>query len=122
MNAMEVARAWDGALREGDWAAARALLADEATYTAPGAPEGQRSDCLTPDAIVAFLRDAKGKVPDAEVLNWTDKGHQVLAHVRLPIPGHATEWYEVLAVKDGRIAELRAYPTLESAEAASAGS
>jgi hypothetical protein len=71
---------------------------------------------------VAFLRDAKEKVPDAEVLNWTEVGEQVLAHVRLPVPGHATEWYEVLAVKDGRIAEPRAYPTLEPAEAASAGS
>ena len=122
MTAMEVALAWDGALRNDDWAGARALLADEATYTAPGAPEGQRSDCMTPDAIVAFLRDAKGKVPDAEVLNWTDVGNQVLAHVRLPIPGHPTEWYEVLAVAEGRIAELRAYPTLEAAEAASAAS
>ena len=45
MAAMEVVLAWDSALRKGDWVTARALLADDATYTAPEAPEDEPSDC-----------------------------------------------------------------------------
>jgi ketosteroid isomerase-like protein len=118
---MDVALAWDSALREGDWEAARNLLADEATYTSPEAPEDERSDCMSPDEIIHFFREIKGTVPDAEVLNWTEMGDTVLAHVRLPIPRRSTEWYEVITVRGGLIAQLRAYPSVESAEAAATG-
>ena len=66
MTAMDVVEQWDRTLRIGDWDAARALLAKDATYTAPEAGEGQAVDCATPDDIIALLRSFKGKLPEVE--------------------------------------------------------
>lgn len=120
MDAMEIVGQWDRALRAGDWRAARSLLADDATYTAPEAPEDQRISCTTPDEIVDLMRSWKGKLPDVEVVEWETVGDHVLARLRQPAFGDDADWFQVLSVPDGLITRLEDYPTRQSAAVAAA--
>jgi hypothetical protein len=95
MNAMDVVERWDQSLRIGDWAGARALLAEDATYTAPEAPEGQAIECSTPEEIIDFLQSLKGAVPDVEVVDWEERGERVLAQLRQPAFGLDEDWFQV---------------------------
>src|SRR5262245_64534949 len=70
--------------RAGDWPTARDLLADDATYHAPEAPEEYRIDCESPDAIVDLIARFKGKASDVEVVDWTEHGDKVLARLHQP--------------------------------------
>ena len=118
MDAMDVVERWDRSLRIGDWEAARALLAEDATYTAPAAPEGQAVDCATPDAIIALLRSFKGQLPDMEVVEWNPRDDCVIARLRQPLFGEDADWFQVLWVRDGLIAKMEDHPSRESAVAA----
>jgi hypothetical protein len=118
MTAMDVVERWDRSLRIGDWDAARALLAEDATYTAPGAPEGRAVDCATPDDIIALLRSFKAKLPDVEVVEWDPRDDCVIARLRQPAFGEDADWFQVLWVTDTLIAKMEDHPSLESAVAA----
>ena len=118
MGAMDVVERWDRSLRLGDWDGARALLADDATYTAPEAPEGQAIACATADEVIGFLRSLKGGFPDVEVVEWEPRDDRVLAQLRQPAFGQGADWYQVLWVRDDRIAKLEDYPSRTSAAAA----
>ena len=115
---MEAVEAWDRALRDGDWQTARAMLADDATYTAPGSTAEGGISCTTPDQIVALMRSWKGKLPDVEVVAWEPREDHVVAHLRQPAFGDDADWFQVLTVRGGVIASLEDHPTRESALAA----
>jgi ketosteroid isomerase-like protein len=121
MSAMDIVTAWDRSLRVGDWEGARALLADDATYTAPDWPEDQRINCETPEEIIDLLRSWKGKVPDVEVVEWEPMGDRVLARLRQPAWGDDRDWFQVLTVRDGLIAAMEDYRGRESAFSAATG-
>ena len=97
------------------------MLADDATYTAPGSPEDGGISCTTPDQIVALMRSWKGKLPDVEVVGWEPREDHVVAHLRQPAFGEDADWYQVLSVRNGVIASLEDHPTRESAMAALGG-
>jgi hypothetical protein len=107
--------AWDAALRAGDWDAARAALTDDATYASPAMPEDVRVECASPDEIVELMRSFKGQMPDVEVVEWEPRGDEVIARLRQPEWGDDSDWYQVLTVRDGRVAHLADHPTRESA-------
>lgn len=113
---MDAVLAWDAALRAGDWAAARAALTDDATYTSPAMPEDVRIDCASPDEIVDLMRSFKGQMPDVEVVEWEPHGESVIALLRQPEWGDDSDWYQVLTTRDSRIASLADHPTHESAQ------
>lgn len=121
MNAMSVVERWDASLRAGDWELARSLLADDATYTAPEADSGYRVDCTSADEIIELMSQWKGANPDVEVAAWEEHGDQVLARLRQPAWGPEAEWYQILTVRDDRVARLVDYGTEESARAAFTG-
>ena len=108
---------WDTALRAGDWTAARAALTDDATYSSPAMPEEMRIDCATPDEIVHVMRSFKGEMPDIEVVKWEPHGDRIVARLRQPAWGDESDWFQVLTVRDDRIARLEDHPTRESAMA-----
>jgi hypothetical protein len=118
MDAMDGVERWDRSLRIGDWNGARALLAKDATYTAPEAPEGQALECATPDELIGFLRSLKGQLPDVEVVEWEPREDRVLAQLRQPVLGEDADWFQVLWVRDGLIAKLEDYPSRAAAVAA----
>jgi hypothetical protein len=121
VDTMEVVEAWDRSLRSGDWDTARALLFDHATYVAiqPAPPE---ATCATADEIIEMMRSFKGEVPDVEVVAWGVVGTCVVAWLRQPAFIPRSDWYQVIAVRDGRIASLADYPTREEAAAAALAS
>ena len=84
---MGAVEAWDRALRDGDRQTARAMLAGDATYTAPGSPEDGVISCTTPEQIVAPMRSWKGKLPVVQVVGWEPRGDHVVAHLRQPAFG-----------------------------------
>jgi hypothetical protein len=110
-NPMGVVEIWDRALRAGDWEAARAALADDATYTAL---DDEGATCTGAEEIVGLMRSWKGTVPDVEVVEWETIGSSVLAHLRQPAWDDAT-WFQVLTVKGGLIRVLEDHPTREAA-------
>jgi hypothetical protein len=89
MDTMDTVERWDRSLRDGDWEAARRLLADDATYTA----EEHDVDCRTPDAIIALMRSFKGKLPDVEVVEWETHDDRVIARLRQPAFGDDADWF-----------------------------
>ena len=111
---MAVVEVWDRALREGDWEAARAVLADGATYVALNDPY---ATCTNAEQIVGLMRSWKGKLPDVEVDQWETIGSRVLAQLRQPAWEDAT-WFQVLTVNGGLIRRLEDHPTREAALAA----
>jgi len=113
-DAMSVVEAWDASLRSGDWEAARATLADDATYELQG---DEPISCTNADQIVSLMRSWKGTVPDVEVVEWETMGSSVLAHLRQPAWDDAT-WFQVLRVEGGLIRRLEDHPTREAALAA----
>ncbi len=115
MNAMSVVERWDASLRAGDWELARSLLTEDATYTAPEADPAYRVDCASPDQIIGLMSEWKGVNPDVEVVEWEEHGDQVLARLRQPAWGPEAEWYQVLTVRENRIARLVDYGTQASA-------
>jgi len=114
---MAVVQTWDRALRAGDWEAARAALAYDATYIALN-DEG--ATCTAAEQIVGLMRSWKGKVPDVEVVEWETIGSSVLAHLRQPAWDDA-EWYQVLTVEGALIRRLEDHPTREAALSAIGG-
>ena len=96
-NPMGVVEMWDRALRAGDWEAARAALADDATYIAL---DDEGATCTGAEQIVGLMRSWKGTVPDVEVVEWETIGSRVLAHLKQPawddadvVPGpHGGGW------------------------------
>jgi ketosteroid isomerase-like protein len=119
MRPMEVVERWDAALRAGDWAAARELLTDDATYHAPEAPEEYRIDCESPDEIVDLMASFKGKASDVEVVQWSEQGDHVVARLRQPDWGDPeADWYQVLTVRGDRVARMVDYASESSARAA----
>lgn len=119
MTAMDVVERWDGALRRGDWTAARELLADDATYHAPEAPDEYRIDCESPDEIVDLMASFKGTASDVEVVEWTEHGDRVLARLRQPDwRDPDSDWFQVLTVRDDRVARMVDYATETSARTA----
>jgi hypothetical protein len=121
MSAMDIVTAWDGSLRLGDWEAARALLTEDATYTAPDWPEDQRVNCESPEEIIDFLRSLKGKLPDVEVVGWESIGDRVLARLHQPAWGDERDWFQVLTVRDGLIAAMEDYRGRQPAVSAATG-
>jgi hypothetical protein len=117
MHVMETVERWDRSLRDGDWQRARALLTDEATYTAPESEGGV--DCGSPDAIIEFLRSMKGEVPDVQVVEWEPQGDRVIARLRQTALGDDSDWYQVIEVRDEKIAGMIDFPSREAALAAS---
>ena len=118
-DAMSVVEAWDASLRAGDWNAARATLADDATYEVPG---DEPIQCTNADQIVALMRSWKGKLPDVEVVAWEPIGSNVLARLRQPAWGEDADWYQVLTVDGGLIRRLEDHPDREAALATIGGS
>ena len=118
-DAMSVVEAWDASLRSGDWEAARATLADDATYEVPG---NEPVSCTNADQIVALMRSWKGKLPDVEVVEWEPIGWSVLAQLRQPAWGEDADWFQILTVDEGRIRRLEDHPDRQAALAAIAGS
>jgi SnoaL-like domain len=116
VHAMETVERWDRSLREGDWQSARALLSEDAPYTAPDFPDAV--DCDSPDAIIAFLSSLKGEVPDVQVVEWEAEGDRVIARLRQPAFGDDSDWYQVLEVRDAKIARMTDFPSREAALAA----
>ena len=112
---MDVVEQWDRSLRAADWRAARAMLADDATYEVPG---DEATSCTNADQIVALMRSWKGKLPDVEVVEWEPIGSSVLAQLRQPAWGDDADWFQVLAVEDGVIRKLEDHPDRETALAA----
>ena len=117
MDPMAVVEVWDRALRAGDWEAARAALADDATYVAL---DDEGATCTDAEQIVGLMRSWKGTVPDVEVDEWETIGSSVLAHLRQPAWDDAT-WFQVLTVEGGQIRRLEDHPTREAALAAMGG-
>jgi hypothetical protein len=119
MTPIEVVERWDAALRAGDWTKARALLTDDATYrTAEAADPEYDIDCRTPDEIVDLMASFKGRMPDIQVVEWAEHGDHVLARLRQPDWGTDSDWWQVLTVREGRVARLVDYAMEESALAA----
>jgi hypothetical protein len=119
MRPIEVVAQWDAALRAGHWTTARALLTDDATYRTPEAADPEYDiDCRTPDAIVDLMESFKGQMPDIQVVEWAEHGDNVLARLRQPDWGTDSDWWQVLTVRDDRVARLVDYATEESALAA----
>jgi hypothetical protein len=114
---MAVVEVWDRALRAGDWGAARAALADHATYVALN---DEDTTCTNAEQIVGLMRSWKGTVPDVDVLEWETIGSNVLAKLRQPAWDDAT-WFQVLTVERGLIRRLEDHPTREAALAATGG-
>ncbi len=112
---METVEAWDRSLRAGDWPPARALLADDATYTTLEAPEDYRVACTSAEQIIELMRSWKGQLPDVQVVDWEVVGDKVVARLHQPAFGDDADWFQVLAVLDGLIAGLEDYPDRESA-------
>lgn len=113
---MEAVQRWDRSLRDADWRRARAMLADDATYTAPDF-EGA-VDCDSPDSIIAFLSSIKGEMPDVLVVEWEQEGHRVIARLRQPAFGDDSDWYQVIEVRNEKIARMTDFPSREAALAA----
>jgi hypothetical protein len=113
MEPMEIVEAWDRSLRAGDWDAARAMLADDATYVA--LDEGSDACCSTADQIVELMRSWKGKLPDVEVVEWEVRGDRVLARLRQPAWGDDSDWFQVLSTSGGRIVRLQDFGTRDLA-------
>lgn len=116
MEPMEIVDAWDRSLRTGDWSAARAVLADDATYEAMD--DEPDVTCSTGDEIVELMRSWKGKLPDVEVVEWEVHGDQVLAQLRQPAWGDDADWFQVLSTSGDRIARLKDFGTRDFALAA----
>jgi SnoaL-like domain len=112
---MRVVETWDASLRTGDWEAARATLADDATYDVSG---DEPITCANADQIVALMRSWKGKLPDVEVVEWEPVGPSVLARLRQPAWGEDADWFQVLTVDEGLIRRLEDHPDREAALAA----
>jgi hypothetical protein len=111
---MAVVEVWDRALRTCDWGAARAALADDATYDALN---DEDTSCTNAEQIVGLMRSWKGTVPDVEVVEWETMGSSVLAHLRQPAWDDAP-WFQVLTVEGGLIRRLEDHPTRKAALAA----
>jgi hypothetical protein len=109
MSTKSTVMAWDGALRASEWGTARSLLTDDAVYTAPD----PLIDCPNPDAIIDLMRSFKGVNPDVELLDLKVVGDRALASLRQP--AWDAEWFQVITIRDGRIARLEDFPTRESA-------
>lgn len=118
-DAMRVVEAWDASLRAGDWEAARATLADDATYELQG---DEPISCTNADQIVALMRSWKGKLPDVEVVAWEPLGSNILARLRQPAWGEDADWYQVLTVDEGLIRRLEDHPDRDATLAAIGGS
>jgi hypothetical protein len=110
---MGVVETWDTSLRAGDWERARASLADDATYVAPGVDDEEGISCTSADEIVELMRSWKGQLPDVEVVGWEEIGDRVLAHLRQPL--FDVEWYQILSVRNDLITGLQDCPTREAA-------
>ena len=109
---------WDAALRAGDWPKARSLLTDDANYRTPEAAEPEYDiDCRTPDEIVDLMASFKGRMPDIEVVEWAEHGDHVVARLRQPDWGTDSDWWQVLTVREDRVARLVDYATEASAVA-----
>ncbi|CAN5362406.1 hypothetical protein BH20ACT24_BH20ACT24_21670 [soil metagenome] len=106
---METVEAWDRSLRAGEWSTARALLAEDATYTTLAHGE-QQAPCTSADQIIELMRSWKGELPDVQVVDWEVVGENVVARLRQPAFGDDADWFQVLAVRDGLIAGLEDYP------------
>ena len=104
--------AWDTALRDAEWDRARALLTEDATYSAPEPP----IDCASADEIIDLMRSFKGVNPDVEMLDLEVVGHHALASLRQP--AWDWEWFQVITVADDHIARLEDFPSREAALAA----
>ena len=117
MGQTDVAEAWDRCLREGDWARARELLTDDATYVAVP-PLQSDAPCTSPDQIIDRMRHWKGQLPDVEVVAWGTVGECVVAWLRQPFFRHHAGWYQVIVIRDGRVAGLTDFATREEAAAA----
>jgi len=115
MGAMDVVESWDRSLRVGDWDAARAALADDATYVTADPGEEGGISCADADEIVELMRSWKGKLPDVQVVEWEVMGDHVLARLRQPAWGDDADWYQALTVRGDRIVLLRDFPTHEAA-------
>lgn len=115
MDPLEVVRAWDASLREPDWALARSLLADDATYTTPHSPPEEAITCASADEIVSLMRSWKGQLPDVEVVEWIEHGDSIVVRLRQPAFGDDADWYQVLWVDAGVVEALEDHPTRESA-------
>jgi hypothetical protein len=61
------------------------------------------------------MRSWKGKMPDVEVVEWEAMGNSILARIRQPAWGDDSDWYQVLQVRDDRIAGLKDYATRRAA-------
>jgi hypothetical protein len=116
---LEVARRWDAALRAADWANARALLTDDAEYHTPEAADPEYNiDCATPDEIVVLMESFKGRMPDILVVAWTEHGNHVVARLRQPEWGIDADWWQVLTIRDAKVARLTDFASEQSALAA----
>jgi hypothetical protein len=116
MHPIDVAERWDAALRAGDWTTARGLLADDATYRTPEAVDPEYAiDCESADEIVDLMASFKGRMPDIEVVEWAEHGEHVLARLRQPAWGTDSDWWQVLTVRENRVARMVDFAREESA-------
>jgi hypothetical protein len=112
MSIESTVMAWDTALRASEWETARSLLTEDALYTS----EEPLIDCPGPDEIVDLMRSFKGVNPDVELLGLEVHGDSALASLRQP--AWDAEWYQVITVRDEKIARLEDFPTRDAALAA----
>ncbi len=103
---------WDRALRDSDWAKARLLLADEATYVASDPP----INCSSADEIIDLMRSFKGVNPDIELIDLEAIGDHAVASLRQP--AWDWQWFQLITVDGEHIVRLEDFVTREAALAA----
>ena len=113
-------RAWD-AFTRGDVAAAGDALTPDMKWYAAGDPDGEGS-CHNRGEATAFIRRALADGLTAELLDIRDAGDRLVAVIHTHEPPdweHSPEPHgEVVTIRDGKIAEMVIYPTVEDAFAA----
>jgi ketosteroid isomerase-like protein len=113
-------RGWE-AFRRGDVDAAVEVLDRAVHWYAAGSPDGEGA-CHSRADAAAFLRRALAEGMTAELLDVRDAGDRLVAVIHTHAPA---EWHygsaphgELVTIRDGKIAEMVIYPTVEDALAA----
>ena len=109
--------AWD-AFTRGDVDAAVAALDPEVRWYGAGEPDGEGA-CQNREEATAFIRRARAEGLTAELLDVREAGDRLVAVIHTHAPPdwqHGPEPHgELVTVRDGKIAEMIVFPTVEDA-------